>query len=623
LVAYPAIGITPLAVNFDGSLSADADDPVASWSLSFGDGSPPATGTGVPPANIAHSYTTAGTFTASLTITDQDGNVSAGAVQPVRTGKPTSPAAYTEAATQGSSAAVLNAVVNPNFDRATWYFQYGLTTAYGSSTSLSATSFTSMGDHVAAIVKSLTPGALYHFRIVATNTTGTARGQDLTFLAAGGAPLVTTGVVTANATISVRAAASVNPDGLNTSALFNYGTSTAYGSKTSPQSVGSGLAPVTVTAVLGPLAPKTTYHYQISATSSAGTSVGKDVSFGLFPPSVSTGSAGGITETTGTVGGAVNPNLVATTFHVDYGLTAAYGSASAEQVVGNGSSPLAVSTNLSGLSPATTYHYRISATNGLGTVSGGDRTFRTSGSPLATTGGVLGVDQTHVNALGQVNPEGSATTFWFLYGPTSLYGQITATNSAGAGAAAVNVQAVMSGLKPRTLYHYRVVASNASGKVFGSDAVFELGPPSAVTGTATQVTASSAVIGGVVTPWVNRTTFVVQYGPTPAYGSATSPVSVGAGAAGVPVAAPLTGLGPHLLYHYRVVATNSFGTTAGADRTVTTLAGAAALAIASRSHGNRLQWLLPPPAFVAFSRTRRRGRRGGLRGRKRQGQRRG
>jgi phospholipase C len=611
VVAYPAIGVTPVAVNFDGSLSTDADDPVASWSLNFGDGSPPATGTGVPPANIAHSYTQAGTFTATLTVTDQDGNVSPGAAQIISTGKPTPPTAYTEAATQMNGEAVVNGLVNPNYDRATYYFEYGTTTKYGARTPPSATNFTTMGDHVAAVVKSLTPGATYHVRIVATNTTGTSRGQDVTFLAAGGDPVVTTGVVMANTTTSVTAAASVNPDGLSTSAIFNYGTSTAYGSQTSPQPVGNGLTPVAVTAVLGPLAPNTTYHYRISATSSAGTSVGNDVRFGLFPPAVTTGSAGGITETTATVGGVVNPNLVATTFHVDYGLTAAYGSATVEQVVGKGSSPIAVSADLPGLAPATTYHYRITATNGLGKVSGGDRTFRTAGPPSATTGGVAGVDQADVTAFGQVNPEGQATTFWFVYGPTTSYGQSSATNSAGAGTAPINVQAVMSGIKPNTLYHFRLVASNAGGLAYGADAVFEMGPPSAITGAATQVTASSAVIGGVVAPGVNRTTVVVQYGPTPAYGSTTSPMSFGAGAAGVTVVAPLKGLAAHALYHYRVVATNSFGTAAGADRTFTTLAGLTAPAIAAGSKGHRLQWLLPPPAVVAVTRTRRRRRRRG------------
>ena len=58
-------GKTPVTVSFDGSTSSDADDGIASWDWDFGDGN---TATGATPA--AHTYTTAGTYTAELTVTD-------------------------------------------------------------------------------------------------------------------------------------------------------------------------------------------------------------------------------------------------------------------------------------------------------------------------------------------------------------------------------------------------------------------------------------------------------------------------------------------------------------------------------------------------------------------------
>src|SRR5262249_61539423 len=115
--------------------------------------------------------------------------------------------------------------------------------------------------------------------------------------------------------------------------------------------------------------------------------------------------------------------------HVDYGTTTSYGSATPEQVVGNGSAPLAVSANLSGLAPSTTYHFRVTATNGLGTASGADRTFRTSGSPVAVTYGITGVDPSDVAPFGAVNPNGSPTNFWFQYGTSTAYGRVTAAAS--------------------------------------------------------------------------------------------------------------------------------------------------------------------------------------------------
>ena len=65
--ATPSTGAAPLTVSFDGSRSTDPDGTVSSWAWSFGDGS---SGTG--PATT-HVYTTPGTYTASLKVTDNDG----------------------------------------------------------------------------------------------------------------------------------------------------------------------------------------------------------------------------------------------------------------------------------------------------------------------------------------------------------------------------------------------------------------------------------------------------------------------------------------------------------------------------------------------------------------------
>jgi phospholipase C/outer membrane protein assembly factor BamB len=66
-------GDVPLTVTFDGSNSTDPDGTITSWHLLFGDGSAEATGNGMPPAAIDHTYTTAGTFTAHLTVKGSGG----------------------------------------------------------------------------------------------------------------------------------------------------------------------------------------------------------------------------------------------------------------------------------------------------------------------------------------------------------------------------------------------------------------------------------------------------------------------------------------------------------------------------------------------------------------------
>jgi phosphodiesterase/alkaline phosphatase D-like protein len=63
----------------------------------------------------------------------------------------------------------------------------------------------------------------------------------------------------------------VNPNGQATTWHVEYGTSTSYGSRTANVNAGSGTGNASVSASLSSLAPGTTYHYRVVATSSAGT----------------------------------------------------------------------------------------------------------------------------------------------------------------------------------------------------------------------------------------------------------------------------------------------------------------------------------------------------------------
>ncbi|MEW6584509.1 MAG: hypothetical protein AB1442_02740 [Nitrospirota bacterium] len=94
---------------------------------------------------------------------------------------------------------------------------------------------------------------------------------------------------------------------------------------------------------------------------------------------VSTGSATDVTGATATLNGMVNPKNLQTTVSFEYGLTDAYGSqVTADQSPINGSLNQQVSASIAGLLPATTYHYRVTATNVNGTSFGSDRTFATA-----------------------------------------------------------------------------------------------------------------------------------------------------------------------------------------------------------------------------------------------------
>ncbi|CAB4914274.1 unannotated protein [freshwater metagenome] len=99
-------------------------------------------------------------------------------------------------------------------------------------------------------------------------------------------------------------------------------------------------------------------------------------------PSVTTGLAGSITPESATLTGAVDPGGAPTNYRFEFGTTTKYGLKTARASAGFGVSPVAATGGLGGLKSATTYHYRIVASNRKGTVRGKDRTFRTPRQPL-------------------------------------------------------------------------------------------------------------------------------------------------------------------------------------------------------------------------------------------------
>jgi len=100
-------------------------------------------------------------------------------------------------------------------------------------------------------------------------------------------------------------------------------------------------------------------------------------------PQVATGEVTSVTSAAARVPGSVDARGAATTFSVDYGV-GGYSASLAGGSAGSGTLPVGVAATLTGLAPATTYHYRIVATNSEGTTAGADRTFTTAALPAAT-----------------------------------------------------------------------------------------------------------------------------------------------------------------------------------------------------------------------------------------------
>jgi hypothetical protein len=132
------------------------------------------------------------------------------------------------------------------------------------------------------------------------------------------------------------------------------------------------------------LTASTTYHYRFVAENGSGKTYGVDHTFttaGLTPPIVSTGAASGVTTTSVTLAGMVDPAGLQTSYEFQLGETAEYGGAQIFGNAGGGAGEEAVATTLSYLVPGVTYHYRVVATSVDGTTYGADRTFTTPAVP--------------------------------------------------------------------------------------------------------------------------------------------------------------------------------------------------------------------------------------------------
>ncbi len=197
-----------------------------------------------------------------------------------------------------------------------------------------------------------------------------------------------------------------------------------------------------------------------------------------------------------------------------------------------------------------------------------------------------------------VGANSQPTEYFFQYGPTSEYGSQTSTASAGSGATPAVVSANAAGLAPTTSYHFRAVATNASGTTYGADQTFTTASaPTVKTLAATGTTLTGGTLHGSIDPQTQATTYHFDWGATTAYGSQAplADTSVGSDSSEHPVEQTLNELTPDTGYHFRVVASNcggcAEGTTYGPDETFTTAPAPLALTESAQAVGQSIATL--------------------------------
>jgi hypothetical protein len=139
-----------------------------------------------------------------------------------------------------------------------------------------------------------------------------------------------------------------------------------------------------------------------------------------------------------------------------------------------------VSADVAGLAENTTYHFRlVAAYSGApagspGSDAGSDVTFATLSRPHIDAAYTTNLNSSSVDLNAEINPEGFDSTYHFEWGTSTGYGNSVPVPDAdiGSGTSDVPVTQHLEGLSANTVYHWRVVATNSVGIIFGQDHTF-------------------------------------------------------------------------------------------------------------------------------------------------------
>jgi phosphodiesterase/alkaline phosphatase D-like protein len=604
----PSTGTPGQQASFDASSSSDPSanrtsmtfsgtsysisSGIASYQWSWGDGTSSA---GSAQSAGTHAYSSVGTYQVSLTVIDQLGFKSTVTHQIAILGTPT-PSATTGSATAiTSQGATLNGTVNPHNQTVSYQFIYGASSsALNQSTTLTAGPSGQTDTAVNAALTGLSPSTTYFYRLNVISGGQTYSGATQSFTTSAApvqTPVVTTAAASQITSTGALLNGTINPGGSQAVTYsFAYGTSSTQLNSSTAQTTGpSGTTVAPVSSSVSGLHAATTYFFKLNVTSGGQTYSGTVRSFttNAAPPppqtpTVTTGTASQVNDQSAVLGGTINPNgSQPVSYSFAYGTSSSsLDHATAPSTGLTGTTTVPVTTGVSGLSPTTTYFFRLNVSFAGQTYSGAVHSFTTNATPpppqvpIVATGGASQLRPTSALVAGTINPHGpDRVTYQFAYGTsTSSLSHTTSRTTLAGGTTAAPVSATVTGLSPNTAYYFRLDVSYNGHTYSGAVASFTtpIPAPSVSTGSPSQITSTGATISGVVNPNGFQTSYHFEYGTTTAYGHSSASFSAGAGNSNVQATLTLGGLASRTIYHFRLVAQNAGGTAVGGDSSLTT-----------------------------------------------------
>ena len=442
---------------------------------------------------------------------------------------------------------------------------------------IALTTKTNNGSGTATFTSSITgllPITTYYVRAYATNSFGTAYGQEEVFTTLATLPTLTTTVASAitsstassGGTISNDGGATITARGIVWSTVTNPTITTNQGLT----SDGSGIG--TFTSSISQLTPGTLYYVRAYATNSGGTAYGNQITFSALPilPNISTTTISSVTSSTASSGGTISSSGGAT--------IAAKGvcwSTSPNPTIAlttktnNGTGNATFTSSITGLLPITTYYVKAYATNSAGTAYGQEEVFTTLATlPTLTTTVASAITSSTASSGGTISNDGGATItargiVWnTVTNPTITTNQGLTSDGSGIGTFTSSI----SQLTPGTLYYVRAYATNSGGTAYGNQITFSALPilPTISTTTLSAITRNTASSGGTISSDGGATITAKgvcwSTSPNPTI-ALTTKTNNGTGTA--TFTSSITGLLPTTTYYVRAYATNSVGTSYG------------------------------------------------------------
>ncbi len=437
----------------------------------------------------------------------------------------------------------------------------------------------------------LLPGTSYQFRFTARNTSTSEvlHGNTLTFTTlteedGGTLPTAISFVLGNPPPVShkdARLTARVFSGSSPTKIFVRYGTDFPLKNQASVPDLLPTNTTREFTVVVKNLQPTTQYHYQWFVTNSLGSSYSVSRSFTTgIAPSPITHAASEIRSNSATLRATVDLNgnsTSAVTF--EYGETIGYGSVTPAAV--SPTSPASFSGAISGLRPATIYHYRVrvSLNDSTSFEYGADATFTTNsaGEAPSFTSTPTVADLNISSATPTVPSFFSGTSDTRLaldYGTSPDFSEAESNNYPyPAFTTHSNANYPLTNLQPDTLYHFRFRLSNESGNAETATATFRTPrAPIVTTDPTTNITDIRASPTGTFDLAPGSTIRPgIEYGETTTYGKKTG-LSNEISATGPTSRSFLIDTTPYTTYHYRAFAFDGVRYYYGEDRTFTATA---------------------------------------------------